>query len=171
MRARIEYDEDEFRRLWAEGIPASAIAVHFGASRQDWAYGKANLMGLPNRRQVKAAANDAEIRRLWTTDLLIRDIAAELGMTKEAVKWRAHVLELPNRREARKYGFSKPEYDPKPAKPAPVMRKCPHPNWPVMLDLKVFATAGKYAAIAELAKETGRPIAAIQGRWHLIGGR
>lgn len=47
--AKIEYDEAEFRRLWAEDVPVREIAQRFGAKHGQWASTRARKMGLPAR--------------------------------------------------------------------------------------------------------------------------
>lgn len=125
MRKKIQFDENEFCRMWQDGVAAAKISAHFGAKTPNWAFRTAHELDLRRRRG---------------------------GTTGP-------------------YDYAKPRQEDSGAARKKAPRKLPpHPRWPATLDLRVFQTGGRYAAIAELSRETRRPIAAIQARWHLIRG-
>lgn len=98
---------------------------------------------------------------LWASDLTIRDIARQLGVTEQWVSRRAHEFGFPSR-SLRPKRVRGPRIKPAPAaKPVPVALT---PG--LSLPLAIAATEGRYALLAQVAEQHGVSLRAATMLWH-----
>lgn len=122
------------------------------------------MTGAP--RKIMSAADDRAFVVLWEAGTPYKEIAVVFGLARlssvNSVRLRLGLA--PRMRGPRKKpapAEARPDAPRVPAMP-------PHPFWTPVLDLAVMATAGKYPAVAALARQMGKPMAAIQQRWHQL---
>lgn len=104
---------------------------------------------------------------LYAGGVRFEDIAAEFRVALSTVRKMCRRLGLPERkRPPMRRKRTMPATD---AVPLPVPPSMPaHPFWSPDLDLAVMATLGGYPALAALADQMGKPMSAVQQRWHQL---
>lgn len=124
------------------------------------------MMRAPRKQMTEA--EDIAFTALWEAGTAHKTIAEMFGLagagSVDSIRLR---LGLAPKRPCTRKKAPPPEAEAQPDAPrAPAMP--PHPFWTPVLDLAVMATAGKYPAVAALAARMGKPMAAIQQRWHQL---
>lgn len=77
------FDHELAKVLRREGVPVSALALHFGV--QDKAIYHATAGTKPDRRHVKSSFSRLQALRLFNEGAIVTDIAREVGGSVEAV--------------------------------------------------------------------------------------
>jgi hypothetical protein len=123
------------------------------------------------RRKRLTEAEDRVFTALWEAGASRSHIAAELGLAgassinsircRLGLAGRQTFVRTKARRTTQAAPAPEPEMPPLPEMP-------PHPFWTPVLDLAVMATRGKYPALAALAGQMGKPMSAVQQRWHQL---
>lgn len=85
MHKPIVFDEAEFRRLWAEGVPVKEIARRFGAKYATWASSRASKMGLPSREIPSYRLPRAAICAMYHECRSSVQIAKRLGVSHVSI--------------------------------------------------------------------------------------
>lgn len=169
-------------RMWRAGAAQKEIAMATGIDVSNLWYHVARL-GLPPRLGRGSGAMPADavaavdrdlFRCLWRDRVPEAEIAARFGITVAVVRHIRDELRL-SPRQRRQRVHRKPENDPAPrvlqAPPSrPVARDevRPHPFWTPERDALVIKAGGNWSELAALALAFGRPMAALQQRWHRL---
>ena len=169
-------------RMWRAGAAQREIARATGVDLSNLWYHVARL-GLPKRLgRGKGALPEDRVppvdrdlfRCLWRDRVPEAEIADRFGITVAVVRHIRDELRLsPRQRRTRVH--RKPENEPAPrilqAPPSrPVAREevRPHPFWTPERDALVIKAGGNWSELAALALAFGRPMAALQQRWHRL---
>mgnify|MGYP000870921385 CR=1 FL=1 len=169
-------------RMWRAGAAQKEIASVTGIDVSNLWYHVARL-GLPPRlgrgsgampAGLVAAVDRDLFRCLWRDHVPEAAIAEHFGITVAVVRHIRDELSL-SPRQRRQRVHRKPENDPAPrvlqAPPSrPVARDevRPHPFWTPERDALVIKAGGNWSELAALALAFGRPMAALQQRWHRL---
>ncbi|MCV2870647.1 hypothetical protein OEW28_18700 [Defluviimonas sp. WL0002] len=180
-----DVDMDRMRALWAQKLTAAAVGAELGISG-DRARDIARQKGLPPKRQIISVPRK-EMCMMWHAGVSRSEIAARFGVSPPYISQLASRWKLPARGAGGRPRADAVAPGPKDVPgDVPVARSVAappiaakgsaceqprNPNWPPSLDAAVRATGGRHRAVSDLAAEIGRPIAAVQARWHLIRGR
>lgn len=171
-------------RMWRSGAAQKEIARATGIDVSNLWYHVARL-GLPQRLGRGGGAMPADeiasvdrdlFRRLWRDRVPEAEIAARFGITGAVVRHIRNELRLSPRKK-----LSRPHHKPKNDPPetrrlAPLPRprareEAPvHPFWTAERDALVIKSAGNWSELAALALVMGKPMAALQQRWHRLRG-
>lgn len=112
-----------------------------------------------------ADADHDRFRRLWEQGATEAKLMAVFALTRGGVRHLRRELGLAPRNSA----FSRPKADRKvTAEPTDAPDMPPHPFWTPARDARVRGTGGRLPQLAVLAAEFGRPVAAVQQRWHRL---
>lgn len=175
-------DEVAIRRMWDAGVPVPEIARACDTSGgRVWEL--VRVRGWPKRApRLKIAELDLDVvLPLWFSPLKRADLAKALGVSSQSVTEVKSQFKLPARLgfyasvdldEKRRAWLAAKEdaqraEEAKAAAPAVPVVSGP-PFWTRERDAQVFATGGRYSAIADVAAELGKPVRYVQARWHLL---
>tara|TARA_R110002020_G_scaffold474099_2_gene704520 strand:- start:20291 stop:20986 length:696 start_codon:yes stop_codon:yes gene_type:complete len=175
-------DEVSIRRMWDAGVPVPEIARACDTSGgRVWEL--VRVRGWPKRApRMKIADLELDVvLPLWFSPLKRADLAKALGVSSESVTEVKRHFKLPSRNGfhsgvdldekrcawlAAKEDAQRAEEARAAAPSVPVVSGPPF--WTRERDAQVFATCGRYAAIADAAAELGKPVRYVQARWHLL---
>jgi hypothetical protein len=169
-------------RMWRAGAAQKEIARATGIDVSNLWYHVARL-GLPQRlgrgsgampAETVAAVDRALFRCLWRDRVPEAEIAARFGITVAVVRHIRDELRLSSRKKLSRV-HRKPENDPPetrrltpPPHPAAREEAPAHPFWTAERDALVIEAGGNWSELAALAIAFGRPMAALQQRWHRL---
>lgn len=169
-------------RMWRAGAAQREIARATGVDLSNLWYHVARL-GLPKRLgRGKGALPEDRVppvdrdlfRCLWRDRVPEAEIADRFGITVAVVRHLRDELRLSPRKKLPRT-HRKPENDPPetrrltPPPCPPAREEAPaHPFWTAERDALVIKAAGNWSELAALALVMGKPMAALQQRWHRL---
>lgn len=174
------------KSLWLAGKRAEEIALACDC-KESQVFALARDMGLPSRKAVfRPEEMDAElVSDLWFQPIDTDALVAGLGISRAVLARVREHFELPRRNgftamtagdDMREVWRLQRQVARIEACDAPAVAAASDvatpvagaPFWTPARDAAVRETGGRYAAIAEAAAELGKPIAAVQARWHVL---
>lgn len=117
-----------------------------------------------------AITDRKEFSGLWLSGKTLKEIAEVYGVTHPTVCKTAARFGLQPRRQLT--GIKRGDPKKAPARDEAEAPKCPKvssgPSFDRAMDEEIFATAGRYAELSDLAWRWGLSIGAVVGRWHRL---
>jgi hypothetical protein len=114
MSKRIEYDDDAFRKMWAEGVSTAKMATRFKSSKSAISIHAARLglkprqPGFGGGRKPPIIPDNQTFKDAWASKLSYAEIGKTLGCSGETVK-RAGIKYCYPKRNLRPVPIPKPE--------------------------------------------------------------
>jgi hypothetical protein len=148
---RYKIQDDAMLKLWSGTDSATTIAHQYGMSRE-YVLRRARDLGLYVYTQQASKVNTDRLREIWHGPMTVAAIAADLSVSQSAVHASVRKLGL-------RHKGSNP---PQPAPPKPQVEVAA----PVTRQSQLFATQGKYAALAAWGAQYGFTAKQAVAAWH-----